>query len=122
MDASSCAVFRPLDLLPPELVLSILSNLSIADLSAFRQAAKTCNNFVNQSENAIYRILAFNLGLTQPQSAGATQAVLAPPAPMRAQDQQQELEGIVRQQQSMSTYFDGVADWKDFGQCGERQA
>lgn len=111
------APLRALDLLPPELVLSILAHGSISDLAAFSRVSRSCHALVSDSENVLYRNVGFNQGFTRPQTAGSTQALVAPPAPSSVVDQREELRRVVREQQSMSGYCHGVDRWKDFGKC-----
>ncbi len=122
MAAVPSSSLRPLDLVPPELVLQIISHLNLADLASFARASRSCRNLMAESEEAVYRTAGFRLGLTDPQSAGSTAAVVAPAPPSEAQHQKDELSAIVKQQQSISTYYDGVESWKDFGQLRSTQA
>jgi len=122
MTSSSPAAYRPLDLVPPELVLQIISHLDLADIANISLASKSCHNLITESEQTIYRAAGFRLGLTNPQSAGATAAVVAPPAPTEARHQRDEVRSIIKQQQSISTHYEGVDSWKDFGKPGSIEA
>lgn len=106
-----------LDLLPPELVLEIVGHLNLDELARFSQASRSTYALVTESEQAIYRTAGYRLGLTNPQSAGSTAALVAPPAPTGAHRRQDELGSVVKRQQSISAHYDRVQNWKDFGQC-----
>lgn len=115
--SASSGALHPLDLLPPELILQIISHLTLSDISAFARASQSCHALIKDSEQAIYRSAAFRLGLADPQTAGSTAAVVGP-APRDGHRQRDELDGVLNRQQSISSCYDGVQTWNQFGQLG----
>lgn len=102
--------------LPPELVLSILAQTaSIPAIVAFRKTSRATNALVSAASSSLFRALSFSLGWCDEASSAATGLETRRASPSGVFDAE-ELGRAVRAQHAMSSTYDSVTTWEQFGE------
>ena len=109
-------------LIPPELMLHILSVLSFSDLARFRSISRATEAIVRGDEEWLYRHLCFEHGYFNETSSSASGLTLRRCLAPSSTFDPVELERVVAAQRAMCETYDDCQTWRDFGQrpCSSR--
>lgn len=113
--------------LPPELIVAVSAHLDFSSLARFVQTCSPLNDVWATHSERISRAIAIRHGLTDPQSCGAAQPVVATglldapslPDPDHALDPA-ELERVLMAQRGMHDESH-IASWRDFAKSRHRR-
>lgn len=130
MQASTSQQYRNiLSVLPPEIIVQILSYTDACSIGRFSASSSSCKGLVDQNSHIIYEAIANRLfNVTIPCTAGdsgitidslpsfALEELEQSEAGAQVAPTERQLRKAIKYQRTSSTVYDNLKTWRDFGE------